>query len=360
MKILFVVDNYSGGAGNIIQLLATEYAKTDEVSVLLTHKTAEKRYPCPGVKFVELTPEEKGAGVRAFLYQVKWVKQQIKEEKPDVIISFITLNGVLVYLAQPRKKIPHIACERINPLGRKEKFPWNLLTRLAYNNAEILTVQFEEFAQMYGGRYAEKCRVTPNYIATPEKTKDLTQKGEVTKFVSCGRLNVSKQFPLLLEMFAKIHRQEPKTELRIYGQGPYKNLMRDKIKALELEDCAFLMGYVNGTYDALLESDVYLMSSSNEGFPNALSEAMAVGLPCVAFRCNSGIDVLADYGRRYAVIDPNDREGFINACVDLCHNEEKRKEYSKNAKEVCQVYSMENVKKTWDACIAEAFQRSKK
>ena len=85
---------------------------------------------------------------------------------------------------------------------------------------------------------------------------------------------------------------------------------------------------------------------------------MAVGLPSVAFRCNGGIDILADYGRRCAVIDPNDREGFVNACLELCTNGEKCREYAENAKEVCQVYSLENVKKIWDACIAEAVERS--
>lgn len=359
MKIVFVVDDYSGGAGNIIQLLATEYAKENEVAVLLTNYCSEKRYPCEGVVFRHLGVNEKPkGGLKVFAYQVKWIRERIKEEKPDVVISFLTINNLFVCLGHLWKKLPIIACERINPLGRKEKFPWNVLTRLAYNRAELLTVQFEDFCRMYDGKYLEKCRVTPNYIATPEKTKDLMTKSEITRFVSCGRLNASKQFELLLEMFARIHTQNPKTELRIYGKGPYEERLQKQIRELGLEDCAFLMGYANGTYGVLLESDVYLMSSSNEGFPNALSEAMAVGLPSVAFRCNGGIDTLSDNGRRCAVIDPEDREGFINACLELCGNEEKRKAYAENAKEVCQVYSLENVKKIWDACIAEAMERS--
>ena len=239
MKLLFIVDDYSGGAGNIIQLLATEYAKNDEVTVLLTNHHSQKRYPCEGVKFCQLGAEEKPSGIRGFLFLIRWVKQRIKKEKPDAVISFITNNSLLVCLGHLWKKLPIIACERVNPLGRKEKFPWNILTRLAYNRAELLTVQFEDFCEMYDGRYKEKCRVVPNYIATPEKTKDLARKGEITRFISCGRLDTSKQFPVLLEMFAQIHKENPKTELRIYGKGPHQERLQKQIRELGLEDCAF-------------------------------------------------------------------------------------------------------------------------
>ncbi|MBE6712967.1 MAG: glycosyltransferase family 4 protein [Ruminococcaceae bacterium] len=361
MKILFVVDDYSGGAGNIVQLLSTEYAKENEVSVLLTNHTCEKRYPCEGVRFYELDADSKpNGGLRVFAYQVRWIREKVNLEKPDVIISFLTINNLFVCLGHLFKKIPIIACERVNPLGRKEKFPWNFFRHLAYTRAQILTVQFESFSEMYDGKYKEKCRVTPNYIAPPPAIKDLSKKGSKTRFVSCGRLNDSKQFELLLEMFYRIHKENPDTELRIYGKGPYEDLLKKKISDLGLEDSAFLMGYANGTYPVLLESDVYLMSSKNEGFPNALSEAMAVGLPCVAFRCNDGIDILADYGRRCVVADLNDTAAFEKACLMFASDEALCKEYGERAKEVTSVYSMENVKKTWDDSIREAVERCNK
>ena len=360
MKILFVVDNFMGGAGNIIQLLATEYAKADAVSVLLTHKTIEKRYECPGVKFIELDLSKKPRGIRALTYQIKWIKEQVKIEKPDVIISFITMNSVMTCLGHMHSKIPIIACERINPLISNWKFPWNVLVRIAYNRADLLTVQFEEFAKLCNGRYVEKCRVTPNYIATPDRVKDISRISDVTRFISCGRLNDSKQFDVLLDMFAEIHKADPKTELKIYGHGPHKERLEKQIKELGLEGAAMLAGYTTDTYGVLCESDVYLMSSKNEGFPNALSEAMAVGLPSVSFRCNSGVDVLADYGRRGVVVPLDDKDAFVNAVLDICADREKYEEISKNAKEVCEVYSMPKVKAIWDECIQEAIAKREK
>lgn len=361
MKILFVVDDYSGGAGNIIQLLATEYARKNEVAVLLTNHTSEKRYPCEGVEFFELDPNSKPkGGLRVFTYQIRWIREKIELVKPDVVISFITGNNIFTCLGHLFKRVPIIACERVNPLGRKEKFPWNFFRHLSYTRAQLLTVQFECFSEMYGGKYRKKCRVTPNYIATPPATKDLSDKGNKTRFVSCGRLNDSKQFELLLEMFSCIHKENADTELRIYGKGPYEDRLRKKILDLGLEDSAFLMGYSSDPYGILLESDVYLMSSKNEGFPNALSEAMAVGLPCVAFRCNEGIDILADYGRRCVVVDLNDTKAFEKACLAFAADSDLCKRYGEAAKEVPNVYSMENVKKIWDNCIYEAMERCHK
>ena len=360
MKIMFVVDNYMGGAGNIIQLLATEYAKTDDVSVLITHKTIEKRYECPGVKFIELDPSKKPNGIRALTYQIKWVQKQVKKITPDVIISFLTINSIITCLGHMHGKIPIIACERINPLIANWKFPWNVLVRMAYNRADLLTVQFDDFVKLEGGRYVDKCRVTPNYIATPDRFKDMDAESDITRFISCGRLNTEKQFLMLIEMFAEIHKREPKTELKIYGHGPHKDMIENKIKELGLEGAAILAGYTTDTYGVLCESDIYLMSSKNEGFPNALSEALAVGLPSVSFRCHNGIDELLDNGRRGAIVPLNDRGAFINAATELCRDKEMRKAYSEAAKEVSKIYSMPNIKATWDACIKEAIAKREK
>lgn len=359
MTIVFVVDDYSGGAGNIVQLLATKYAETDDVSVLLTHQTTSKRYACNGVKFIELPAAQKPAGsLPKVIYQVKWIRARIKELNPDVVISFVTLNSVFTCLGQLHTHLPIIACERICPADLHLKFPWDRLMHIAYKRADVLTVQFGEFVPLYNGKYMDKCMVTPNYVAKPDRIWKAHDR-EIKRFVSCGRLNASKQFDLMIDMFAEIHREVTNTELFIYGRGPYEERLRKHIESAGLSDAVFLKGYTNDTYGVLCDSDVYLMSSISEGFPNALSEAMAVGMPSVSFRCNKGIDELADYGRRGAVVPLNDKKAFVSAALQLCEDSALCAEYSRNAREASDVYSMEVVKKTWDDCIAAAIEKRK-
>lgn len=363
MKILFVVDNYSGGAGNIVQLLATEYAKNDDVSVLLTHQSGNKRYPCENVKFYELPVEGRPAGgLSVVRYQVRWIKKQIKAIQPDVVISFLTANSIFTALGRLPRSLPFIASERLCPTDLNAKFfkfPWNFLMDVAYRRADVLTVQFREFTTLYGGKYTEKIMVTPNNITKPDRFWQ-ERESDVTRFISCGRLDFPKQFDLLIDMFAEIHKKNPKTELFVYGKGPYEERLKKHVADAGLADSAFIKGYTNDTYGVLCDADIYVMPSKREGFPNALSEAMAVGMPSISFRCNAGIDELADYGRRGKVVDANDTDAFIAAALELCEKRNMRAEYSKNAKEVSDVYSLDRVKKIWDECIETAIFRRKK
>lgn len=358
MRVAFVVDDYSGGAGNIIQLLATEYAKNDEVYVLLTHQSTEKRYECPGVKFRELAADKKpDVALKKVLFQIKWLKKNINEIQPDVIISFLTINSIFVGLGQLHSKIPVVACERICPSDLSLNFPWKSLMSIAYRRADMITVQFSKFIPLYNGRYMNKCVVTPNYIAKPDRFKALSSNNPKKRLISCGRLNVSKQFDVLIDMFYEIHKKNPYTELFIYGKGPYNVILQKQIERLGLSDSVYLKGYTNDTYGVLCDADIYLMSSKSEGFPNALSEALAVGLPSVAFRCNPGIDELSDNGRRFSVIDMGDRDAFIESVLDLCVNTKRCAEYSENAKEVIDIYSLDKVKKSWDDCIEAVIKK---
>ena len=137
-------------------------------------------------------------------------------------------------------------------------------------------------------------------------------------------------------------------------------MLKNKIRELGLEESVFLMGYTTDTYGVLCDSDVYLMPSKREGFPNALSEALAVGLPSISFRCHNGIDELLDNGRRGSVVPLNDKEAFIHSALDLCRNEEKCKAYSNASKEVSEVYSMPKIKAIWDDCIKEAIEKKER
>lgn len=357
MKMMFIVDDYSGGAGNIIQLLATEYAKENDVTVLLTNHTVEKRYKCENVKFIELDSGSKPKGIKAVLFQIKWIKKQIKYYKPEVVISFITGNSIFTGIGMLFSRVPLIVCERICPVDLRLNLIWKLLMKIAYTRANAVTVQFDSFKFMYNGNYLNKCYTTPNYIAKPDKEKCISsERNEKVRFVSCGRLNASKQFETMISMFGEIHKELPASELHIYGRGPYQGRLEVLISNMGLNDSVFLEGYTTDTYGVLVDSDVYFMTSKSEGFPNALSEAMAVGLPSVSFSCNPGIDELADYGKRGIVVPLNDNESFISATLKLCENIELQKSISDQAKVVSSFYSMENVKKSWDDVIQKVIK----
>lgn len=361
MKIVFIVDDYSGGAGNIVQLLSTEYAKHNDVFVLLSHQSSEKRYECKNVVFLEMHANNKPKNkIKSVLYQIKWVKNKIISINPDIVISFLTGNNILAGLSLIGLDIPFVVCERICPTDIRLNGVWKRVMRFSYNRANAITVQFSAFKTLYGDRYEEKCFVTPNYIMDPQCVKEYLNDNGKIRFISCGRLNESKQFEKMIEMFDVIHKNRQNTELYIFGKGPYEDRLIKLINELNLQDVVYIKGYSTDIYNELCEADIYLMSSKSEGFPNALSEAMAVGLASVAFRCNPGIDELCDGGRRGIVVPLNDTAAFINSAILLCDQKQLRKELGNKSKEVINQYSMESVKSNWDFCIAEAIRRKRK
>lgn len=120
--------------------------------------------------------------------------------------------------------------------------------------------------------------------------------------VSMGREDVVKGFWHLIKSFALVHRKLPDTRLMIIGQGeyaPYKELAH----RLGIGDVVYFTGLKKNPYPYLKKSSLYVLTSYNEGFPNALVEAMALGVPVVATDCMTGPgEILED---KYGILVPN-------------------------------------------------------
>lgn len=363
MKFLFVVDDFSGGAGNIVQLLATEYAKREEVTILLLNVHSEPRYSCENVFFKCVYENEKPSGsLKVFRFLLRCIKNVISETTPDVVLSFVTNNNILTGLALLDTKIPLVVCERNSPkMIEKLKFPWEQLLPISYGRADAVSVQFEIFSTLRKGRYKKKCVVTPNYIMSPPQMKEISSSldSHTIKFVSFGRLVENKQFDEMISIFKEIHSKYGTSELHIYGQGPLKNQLEQIIQSSGMSNSIFLEGQIDNIYEVLCNSDIYLMTSKHEGFPNALSEAMAVGVPSVSYCCHEGIRELTDYGKRGLIADLGNRKQFVESVISLIKDNDLYRKISMSSREVSKIYDMIHVKATWDLCINKAMSRRK-
>ena len=98
--------------------------------------------------------------------------------------------------------------------------------------------------------------------------------------------------------------------LDIWGDGPEKEHLQKLILTERMENNVFLRGNTKQVHQKLAEADIYLLTSFQEGFPNALSEAMTVGLPSVSFHCHSGMDELVQDGVNGFLVEPEDADAF--------------------------------------------------
>jgi len=360
VRIAVVVDDFHGGAGNIAQILALNFAKKHNVSMVLTNKHSDPRYNLDGINvFCESLSITRKNKVLGIFDSVKRLGKLLKKEiKADLIISFLDNNNTMTCFSQFFNKTPIIVAERSNPLVIFPKAPWDKLRRIAYKRANVVTVQFKCFDGFDGGRFIKKTRVTSNIVDKPKCVKQ-NYDCEKVKFVTMGRLAGIKRMDLMIELFDEAAKKCPNIELHIFGDGPEREKLESLISEKNLCGKVFLDGYCNNVHKTLCEHDVYLMTSRQEGFPNSLSEAMAVGLPSVSFACHDGIVELTEGGKNGFAVTEGDREVFVNKLIALAENASLRKQMGTKAMYVSDKYNVDIIMKQWHACIDEAMGKAK-
>ena len=349
-KILLVVDCFNGGAGNMAQILFINFsAKYDVDLLIMDHRNSKPKYSIPEDKIIYFNSEK----AKAFKYiwkSTRFIKKLIKEKKYNTVISFLdNINTVVSFALFWNKKINLIVSERSNPLviPPSNKL-WSILRKIAYKRANYVSVQFDEFKYFENSKFINKCVETPNIILpAPYKREEQ----DIVTFISCARFAKIKRFDLLIKMFHKIHEKNCNTKLVICGDGPERQNIEQLIEELQLKDCVQLVGNVKKTYEYLKNSDIYLMTSLQEGFPNALSEGLATGLSAVVFKCHNGIKKLVIDDYNGYCINEGDEEEFINKCVYLSQNKALLNAYGNNSIEVAERYSPDKVLSIWESLL---------
>lgn len=109
--------------------------------------------------------------------------------------------------------------------------------------------------------------------------------------VQSGRLVDFKNQPMLIRAFVNVHAKHPDYDLKIYGGDSFdgtKEILEDLIEEFQAQDYIHLMGASDSLEKELADAAVFAFTSDWEGLPNALMEAMALGLPIVATDCPCG------------------------------------------------------------------------
>ncbi|MEU8346331.1 glycosyltransferase [Spirillospora sp. NPDC048832] len=145
--------------------------------------------------------------------------------------------------------------------------------------------------------------------------------------VACvGRLSHEKGIDLLLEAWEAVRARHRDWRLHIYGGGPKEAELRARAAAAGLSDSVEFRGVVTDVEQALVEASVLALPSRAEGFPMSVLEAMAYGLPTVAFDCAPGVRVLLGDGEEGGVlVEPGDTAAFAAALGRLMADPEERR-----------------------------------
>ena len=200
---------------------------------------------------------------------------------------------------------------------------------LSYRMADALVAQTPAAAQRYAQqlRLRKRVEVVPNPLPCELATSAARSQhdGRGGCVIAMGRLTRQKGFDRLIKAFAQALGDDPSWSLHIWGEGPLRAELTRLIAEQRLTGRAHLKGATSKPWEALAAAQIFVLSSEYEGFPNAMLEAMALGLPCVAFDCPSGPRELSDGGLAALMVAPGDVSGLAEAIRELAMARDARR-----------------------------------
>lgn len=195
-------------------------------------------------------------------------------------------------------------------------------SRIVFNSRSVRdrTVELE-------GLPPERSIVIPNGVAFPPEglamPEDIAEPGRPT-FVCVASLREKKGQGHLIEAFARVRRRIPQARLLMVGEGPLERALRDDVSSRGLDGSVFFTGFRADVSSVLAGSDVFVLSSLEEGMPNALIEAMAAGLPAVATDVG-GVGEIMREGETGYLVPPADPGPLADRMTDLLHDADRRR-----------------------------------
>jgi glycosyltransferase involved in cell wall biosynthesis len=364
MRLTFVVSSLgSGGAERVISNMANYWAERGEEVTLLTFDGGEAPfYPLhPGVnhRALGLAPKYRNAvvGLLRNLNRIRVLRRAIRQSRPHGVVSFMDKNNVLTLLATRGLGIPVVISERVDPAFYDIGRVWNVLRRLTYPFADVLVCPSSPILARFGPRMRAKGAIIPNPVTLPPERQRETgvccPPGPRVDIVAVGRLVKQKGFDLLLQAFRQASTHHPNWSLTILGEGPLRRELEEQVERLGLASSVRLLGRVSEPFSLLLEARLFVLSSRFEGFPNALVEAMACGLPVVSFDCPSGPAEIIRDGVD-GVLVPREDVSALAATLDrLMGDSAERERLAKRAPEVLDRFGLPEIMRKWDELMGQ-------
>lgn len=359
-KILFYIDHRNrGGAQRVMVELANYFQKNLSYEVVfVTHGTSAPnayRLDC-GVREIVMAEKRIRTFIGKELYRIKELKKICRTEKPDVIISFLIVTNIIALVVGKLVNIPVVISVRNDPMHDHSRFLHSLM-RLTYPMARGWVFQTEDAKKYFRKWIKGKAEIIMNPISLD--VLEEIQNGKVTgentgNIVAVGRLDRQKRHDMLIRSYAAVSDRLNDGKLIIYGEGPERKNLQKEIDDLGLGEKVILAGITENVVEKIRGSRLFVLSSDYEGMPNALLEAMAVGLPVISTDCPcGGPAMVVENGINGLLVEVGNEKMLSESMVRLMRDDEFSHRLGKNAEAIRQKCSLDNVANMWKKLIDE-------
>ena len=354
MKIALIAYMHgNGGAERQISKLSNELAQMGHCVQMLVLAEYNLKYHISDSVFVQnLTYAEK-SGIHPIIGRFYALRKAYKSFRPDVTIHFNYQSVYLTILNRKTLRGKIIFAERGDPTNKSDyTLPLRILRFFTNIRTDGFVFQTRGAQSFFNQRTQKRSIVIPNSVAVKEGVYSKVNNRE-KKIVSSGRLHPQKNQALLISAFSKIASRYPDYTLEIYGDGELREELSQQIKVLGLENRVLLKGVVKNIFEVTRSATLFVLSSDYEGMPNALMEAMALGVPCISTDCSpGGARDLIDEGVNGWITPIKDVDSLADRMAFVLSHLDIAEEVATNAMKITSTHTDESVFAMWDQFIS--------
>lgn len=354
-KIMFHINSLGyGGAERVVLNLAKHFSLRGINVLIATEWEANEEYDCPvNVKRIHVGLEEneenKSNSAKRKIRKNR-LHQLINKEQPDVVLSFCRNANFRAILAAQGTKVPVIFSVRNDPKTDYASLKNNILGKMLYKRALGGVFQTEEAADFFSTSIKKKSKVILNPLNEKYLSIEPASSRKKT-IVTVGRLTSAKDQIVLIKAFEMLSKDYPEYELHIYGEPSEDrtiDMLTTYISEHNLSKQVILKGVSNQLEKDIIDAGMFVLPSRYEGMPNALMEAMAMGLPVISTDCPCGGPATIIRNNENGILVPvGDITAMSEAIRYYIDNPDKAQLYGEKALEIVKEANPTVVADTW-------------
>ena len=352
-RIMFITYSMGfGGAERVISLLSNQMIQSGIKVEILVQKNLAHSYSISKEISVIAIEKDIGKHRNSLLNRVIRIRSEIKKFRPDCIVSFVSdLNSLLSVLGTKNKLI---ISERFDPAKTHSSYI-RMIRNVLYPLASGYVFQTEG-AKQYFDRILKKKE--KKIIINNPLNKDLPYHfagPDDRSLIAANRLeNKQKNITLMIDAVEKLNMEGEMCRLRIFGEGPDKDMLQNYINDKKMDQFIELKGFSTNIHEEIAQSTAFLISSNYEGVSNSMLEALAIGTPVISTDSSpGGARTFITNGINGFLVPVGDVERFAAAIKWVLNNPGKAKEIGSKATRIRDELDSEKIAKKWLEFIEE-------
>lgn len=361
MKFNIVFIGYSsgfGGAEKSMIMVANGLANMGNKVTIISLRDNDVAYKIDKCVDYIYIPDCKGSKLKKIVHRFSSVKSSLSDIKPNAVISFWLQPAMFAAILAKFMGFKSIYSERGDPSDKEYKGFLGYLRRIIFCLIDGFVFQTRGAQLCFSNNIRKKSVIINNPVYLKYDEYDMPQKRRKV-IVNVGRLHEQKNQKLLIDSFKQVSTVLPEYNMEIYGEGELENNLLAQIKNLDLNDRVFLKGTSNNLYDKIVDASLFVLSSDYEGMPNALMEAMALGIPSISTDWKpGGVSEIITNGENGIIVKANSVNYLAKAILYMIENQEEANATGKRAKQICYTHSTDIIYKKWEEFVIKIIERN--